>query len=186
VMRKARQHEAKEYARVQDQKEGKDGGVMLKDKKLALYVYLLKKSCNIMNTAVNSSAAKPPGAGGAAADSGGGLHRQLSGRNAINPDAAKYWELLDLMRPYKTFALKCVAARILFPERFVHGRPPLLTHPFHSPSARFIAATEQNPPRMPCLCVRACVRANTRWPGRSIDPFATCATWLLISSHTPF
>ena len=106
VMLKARQHEQKEYQRVQDQKEAKDGEEMLKDKKLALYVYLLKKSCTIMNNASETGISKPPEP--QPGDDDGGLARLSSGRCATDSEAFKYWELLDRMRPYKTFALKYI------------------------------------------------------------------------------
>eukprot|EP01043_Picozoa_sp_COSAG02_P059419 COSAG02_NODE_7572_length_2956_cov_1.241862_2_plen_291_part_00 len=101
VMVAARLHEQKEYERVHHHREATHGGETPKDKKLALYVYLLKKSCTIMN---NASTGKATGDD----DSGGGLLRRSSGRHLADSDTAKYWELLDRMRPYKTFALRCV------------------------------------------------------------------------------
>eukprot|EP01046_Picozoa_sp_COSAG06_P028978 COSAG06_NODE_2653_length_6493_cov_24.617870_4_plen_158_part_00 len=135
-MRKARQHEAKEHARVQDQKEGKDGTVMLKDKKLALYVYLLKKSCNIMNTAVNSSAAKPPGPGGGhrgqrrrAAPTAFGAECEQPGRRKVLGASGPHAAVQNIRAQ--------VRRRTHFYSRNVSG---IAAHPLHSPSTRFSAA----------------------------------------------
>ena len=101
VLGKARQHEAKEYERsskMQSRDTSADDARM-SSKRRQFYTQMIRKSIGIMDKA--SQETQPP-----EPDSANPLQRQMSGRTTS--ETQKYWELLDIMRPYKNFTLKYV------------------------------------------------------------------------------